>query len=1405
MCKISNFPRNYSDGFPSKNIRFSVIIRKNRTKKFVTLFILTKFAIDNHTEPFYVMSRRIICLIIYFTVAVCRLHSNVYTTDRTICSADGLSNDFITRLAIDGYGYIWTASEAGVNRISGTSCQTFLITNWPPEGNFMYLTDNVKRLPGQMSRDIFRLKTTALKWHQPTKKMFIGTEFGIIVYDPLMNTVRFLTFKDGLELDGIEDIIDANSGVWIIFSGGKVQQMDCQTLRTTTIKQKYIYHTACGAYDNAGRIYIGHSRDGLTVIDTKTKQERHFRHEPNNPNSLPGNNVRRILRDQNNRIWVGTDGGLALFHPVSGTFTIVEGKQHDNVYDICQMHDGTIWIATDQRGIRVLNPELIDTHGTLTYDDTEIQSSSVSTRAVTQDIYGNVWIGNHGTGVDFISSRKAEFSVFHDGLKNHAIYSTTRGNNGMLWTAGADGLSLWKDNSIADTWKIVSSGRGSSTYTRCMIQTHDGTVWLGIDDCGVMRFNPQTRRFTGLPLPGGFMRDIHSLSEDSNGRIWIGSELGVYSYAEGEGVRREEIINKVTGNAIVTSFLWIKNDKLLLTTYGLGAFVIDMNSGKSVSLTIADSIPSQRINKAVSDGKGGLWLATHMGLVHVDNALKLRGIKVYSAAQGLADNYICAIATDENGRVWMSTFSGVSCLDSKTERIYNYDYLDFKEACGFYPNGIANTENGIYLCSTAGLVHFNPMTVGQNEHISDVQISACEAYSPDGTNTKIISLSPDDDGIYRTDYKQNTIRIAFCVSNQAQCPHVEYSYLMKGMDDKWYYISDDYDVVFRGLPPGKYTFCLRAKLKSQDWTDATCCEIKIEIKPPLWQTWWAYTLYALTLAMITWLIVRTYKSRLKLRNRLELKQKESLQQQQANEERLHFFTNITHELRTPLTLILGPLDDLIDDKRIPNDSKQRVGIIKKNAETLHGLINELLEFRKTETHNRRLSVARSNIGLFIEEICMNFKALYNNPQVDFSYYISDNLPCIYFDSEVITTIFNNLLSNAMKYTERGRITVSVHHDEISHKIVIEVKDTGYGISQKDLPHVFDRYYQASNTHQASGTGIGLALVKSLAELHKADILAESTEGQGSTFTLRLNIDETYTEALHKEDNDSTLPSTLHDANTRTMKRQNEIPEDETKMSLLVVEDNADIREYIASSFEEDFTILQAENGEEGLRLALNHIPDIIVSDIMMPRMDGTAMTKVLKDDIRTSHIPVIMLTAKVTDNDKEEGYLCGADSYLTKPFTTKLLAARIKNLLTARRRLAEHIINSSVTGTQASDNSLTKQEVPQLSPLDKRFPEQLNNIIEDNIRQEELNLAFITDKMAMSHSTFYRKVKALTGLTAKEYIRKFRLRYSRQLIESGEYNVSEAAMMAGFNHMAHFRQTFKNEFGLLPSEVARRR
>ena len=648
-------------------------------------------------------------------------------------------------------------------------------------------------------------------------------------------------------------------------------------------------------------------------------------------------------------------------------------------------------------------------------------------------------------------------------------------------------------------------------------------------------------------------------------------------------------------------------------------------------------------------------------------------------------------------------------------------------------------------------------------------------------------------------HEQNSFNLTFNVQDYSLANQVEYAYMLKGLENSWYTINEQNSVTFRNIPPGKYEFLVKARLHNQDWSEDTT-SLRIHINPPLWLTWWAKLIYILITISIIYTIIHAYKKKIDLESLYTLEKKNHEQEQELNQERLRFYTNITHELRTPLTLILGPLEDMQKDTSLPTRQAQKLSVIHLSALRLLNLINQILEFRKTETQNKKLCVCKGNIVPLIHEIGLKYKELNQKKAIDFQIQIEKEEMPLFFDKEIITIILDNLISNAIKYTEQGKITLSLYPTTRNGVTYTEIKvsDTGYGISAEALPHVFDRYYQESGKHQASGTGIGLALVRNLVELHEGEIRVESIQNEGSTFYISLLTDNIYPNALHGDSTKQTEEEMISEAVPEDS--QNTEPET-SKPILLIVEDNEDIQKYIAESFSDSFEVITGSNGEEGKQQALNRIPDIIVSDIMMPVMDGITLCRQLKEDVRTSHIPVILLTAKDSLQDKEEGYEVGADSYLTKPFSASLLRSRINNLLDSRKKL---IAQFQQTGTNHNPNSHLDEKrsiiTEALSKLDNEFIEKITQLVEDNLSSEKIDITYLSDKMCMSGSTLYRKMKALTGLSTNEYIRKVKMQNAERLLLEGKYNISEIAYKIGMNSTGYFRQCFKDEFGVSPSD-----
>lgn len=571
-------------------------------------------------------------------------------------------------------------------------------------------------------------------------------------------------------------------------------------------------------------------------------------------------------------------------------------------------------------------------------------------------------------------------------------------------------------------------------------------------------------------------------------------------------------------------------------------------------------------------------------------------------------------------------------------------------------------DGTLFFGSQNGACYFNPRELSSPREVSPVTITQFFIYNKQTESRDTRLPVPISNRIVELPYNQNTFNISFNVLDYTQSSQVEFSYMLEGLENAWYSTQGDNQVTFRNIPHGNYVFKVKTRFRNQEWNE-NAAQLTVVIAPPLWLTWYAKLGYVILFIFALYALLRFYKRKLDLESSLEVERKQSLNKQELNEERLRFYTNITHELRTPLTLILGPLEDLLSDATLSPKHANKISIIHDSATRLLNLINRILEFRKTETQNRKLSVAKGDLGQLVQEVGLRYKELNPNNKVNYHIHIETEDTEIFYDADMITIILDNLMSNAAKYTSEGDITLSlrsVEENQIKYT-EISVSDTGHGIDAEALPHIFDRYYQAKSKYQASGSGIGLALVKGLSELHEGILKVESAVDTGTTFTLRLLTENTYPNAIHAQ----------HDMEKKPMDAEETTITDtptENHPIVLVVEDNADIREYIRSSFTDIYEVITAKDGKEGWELAQVRIPNIIVSDIMMPVMDGIELCKRIKEDMRTSHIPVILLTAKDSLQDKEEGYASGADSYLTKPFSAKLLHSRINNLLETRKK-----------------------------------------------------------------------------------------------------------------------------------------
>lgn len=1312
----------------------------------------------------------------------------------------GLSNNYVVSIAQDKQGFLWFATEEGLNKFDGTRFITYLknedLTRQGITGN----------------------ELNCLLDDPQDSILWIGTQrAGLNAYDYVNNT--FLCYRhdgenpESLITDDVTKIVAATDGnLWITTYWRGVDYFDKKA-------GKFIHYntqTVPGlASDNIwsvvdggdGKLYMGHVHHGFSVLSLKDKKVKNFMHDPEDPVSLPGNGVTCIYKDLSGNIWLGTDRGLALFNPEAENFIHFhhseDGVPH-TVFDIRQFDGNKLWIAMEFGGIAILDltqrmflsPDQVRFQYIKEGDD-EYSLSNSTVRCLFQDSFKNVWAGMWGGGINFLSHESSYFNVYsyspiqHSGssLNNKTASSVCVARDGKLWI-GTDGGGI----NVFDKGKRVAvykeeTGDLTDNSIQAALCDSEGNLWFGSFMGGVDFYDVKKKSFHQIFPKDKTGEDVRALYEDAE-YVWIGTSNGIYKVRlHDKGIADHYTVE----NNLVRCISKDNLNRLWIGTFGGGLGVFDEHFQCVKLFNVTSLFPSNTINTVYMDSQNRMWIGTGEGLVCFPSSQSW-DYKVYRSEEGLSNVHIRAITEDNHGNIWVSTNKGISCLLKDKEVFYNYDHWDNVPMGNFMSGSVAEAKDGtLYFGSINGLCRFNPDQVLEKRESPAAIITEMRIFGPlrdTDSNEKVMALEGQSE--VRLSYMQNNFSVTFNIQNYALADQVEYAYMLKGLENSWYTVTDPNNVTFRNIPLGNYCFQVKTRIRNQEWADEIA-SLDIRIDPPVWLTWWAKLFYILSGVSVLYFILHAYKKKLDMESLYELEKKNHEQEQELNNERLRFYTNITHELRTPLTLILGPLEDMQKSNSLSGKDSQKISVIHQSAIRLLNLINQILEFRKTETQNKKLCVSRDNLAALVHEIGLKYKELNRKPEIDFCLEIEQEDMSLFFDKEVVTIILDNLISNAIKYTEKGTITLGLHQVVRNniHHTEISVSDTGFGIAPDALPHIFDRYYQEGSEHQASGTGIGLALVKNLVVLHEGEIRVESSLNVGSTFYVSLLTDNTYPHVLHADSTEKT-------SDEKGEKEENIEPVHNGKRILLIVEDNRDICDYIVESFSDDFEVRTAANGEQGLEQALGCIPDIIVSDIMMPVMNGIVMCRKLKEDLRTSHIPIILLTAKDSLQDKEEGYQVGADSYLTKPFSATLLHSRIHNLLESRKLLAERFNTNSILIDKRA--AVTES----MNKLDNEFLEKINKLIEDRLSSEKIDIGYLSDAMCMSNSTLYRKMKALTGLSTNEYIRKIKMQYAERLLLEGKYNISEVAFKVGINSTVYFRQCFKDEFGMAPSDYLKK-
>lgn len=1040
--------------------------------------------------------------------------------------------------------------------------------------------------------------------------------------------------------------------------------------------------------------------------------------------------------------------------------------------------DGNLWFLSDKRVVRY-NPDNCRVKEIISIPS----SSDDLFTSIAVSPSGEVWIGSARSGLRYVDTDGSIVNLPYletvDGRKVHhhtdISYLYADPHNGLWVATQSEGL-LYTHKDILRFRTVnnstLSSGVMQDQGVKCMAEAPDGSVLVGTVK-GLVRYDPETNSVTS---PWKELRDdlVIGLYVDSSSRIWVGTfydglyviypsgKVRNYCWPEDGNVDVSYKEGRANRNC-VRSLLESPDGGFWISVYG-GVGRFDPETG-SVTL-LKDTHPeleNLRIVRTLSLAKDGCLVGAGDNgqfkySVSGDSVVSVSGDNPFLTVSGK----VMSRVTDSFGDQWYTTFSRIGHVrqngDDQQITFYGAEY---GVSCGaFLENSVLKHSDGLlYFGGAAGFVIVDP----------------ARASLPDYGIAPVISLASVGDmpcnikdGHLTAKWNDSDISIVLSNLNYANPTLSVYRYKMEGLDKKWHISSSAPSAVakYSSLSSGKFTFSAQASNNGLDWSPYT--KIEIEVKPPFWATRLAFLLYAiLGLAAVFGVIQVLYlRQRSKLQRSAEAERHR--QEKELSDMKLRFFTNISHELRTPLSLILLPLESIMKDKDKETAEYARLDTMHRNAKSLLDLVNHLLDFRKLELGGEKIHLAKGNYAEFASQIVDSFQSAASEKRITLEFTDETDNPLLDFDKSMMHKVLNNLLSNALKYTPEGgavQVRLSVEDDYIR----TEVADTGIGIPAKEVADIFDRFFRSSNASNAAGSGIGLSLVKQYVEMHEGKVGVRSQEGEGSTFWFTIPC----------VDNPEVSAEDVPEEVDSSLKR------------LLVVDDNPDFRNYLQSELSPTYAVTLASSGEEALRKIGTVRPDMVVSDVMMPGMSGTELTKEIKENVETSHIPVILLTARTSDDVRTEGYEYGADAYLTKPFMMDMLHARIKNLLEER----EKRIRSFSSGADVSPMHVT------ITTVDQKLMSRIMGFLEENMDNTEYSVEQLASDVGMHRMNLYRKIQSLYGMTPSEFIRTMRLKRAAQLLtDDPNLNVSEVADMVGFNTPKYFTKYFKDFFGVLPSQ-----
>ena len=1188
-------------------------------------------------------------------------------------------------------------------------------------------------------------------------RFLIGTNHGLMTFDPYNEVLQLAKFNTENGYETIDNSIESlhvaqDNSIWIgTFSSGLFRvnhnNNDVYSIEEFSISRKRILSLA---EKKNGNILCGTENDGLFEVNYTSKRIKKYQQDKLKENGIKSNSIWTVFTDAKDRVWLGYynkgidlhDDNYNKFSAIISQPYVTNSLNSSSVTGIVKDDDGRFWISMFDGGVDVYDPKkekFINLYDQKNPIAKGLNILDIPTIFI--DSKKNVWIGTWDSGIYFLKYNSKKFVV-----KNPS-----------------------KTNSVFKSNRVMSFDEDSK-----------GTIWIGTFGDGLYSYDLFSETFTHYNSLEFQKHDINTSNirkvlVDHKDAIWIGTRNGVFKIEKDKtGTLKVYSINDLTIN---TSNLELKESSIIFSLF--------------------------------EDSKNNIWFGT-LGYGLAKYTAKNKSLVWYTIDNGLIHETISSISQGINGSLWIGGNKGLSKLDIEKNTFTNFNKKDGLLSNSFNYNAVfRDIDNVLYFGNLKGINYFNPDKIIYNQEKTKVYLSnfkiSNEVITPETKNSPLTNVISKTKEIVLNHY-QSSFTFEYVGVNYTRGENNQYAYFLEGFDENWNYVETTRSATYKNVPPGDYTFMVKASNNDEIWND-TPRTLEIKILAPWWKTNLALFIFILITLTTVLIIYNFLNARLKERQQIKKEREERAQDEALNAKKIQFFTNISHEFRTPLTLILNPLEAIIENKsvQLPNDISEKHATIYKNSKRLSRLIDELMDFRKLQFNKMSINASKFKIVPFVKEVVSHFEEEAVQRNIILSVESQEENTFIWADPSMLEKIIFNLLSNAFKATkDDGMVSLNIqiplqpidfpllNGKEDFYGIEISILDSGIGINKRDLGHIFTRFYQSNEMDKQyyGGTGIGLEVVKNFIDLHMGIIEVRSEQKKGTEFKILLPLGSSHLN-LSKTDSDSKTNDEIYEQiNKSEINLETANSKERNKKTVLIVEDNSELRNYLKNELKEEYKVKTANNGKEGLLMAVKFIPDLVISDVMMPIMDGIEMCQEIKNDIRVSHIPLLMLTAKGMQIDRVKGIDSGADVYLNKPYNMDVLKAHLSQLISSRQILFNKYYNG-----------VSDKELRNTTSLDKQFITNILEYIHENITDPALNVENLADKLLISRSKLYRKIKALTGNTANEFIKKIRLEKAKQFLENSDYSISEISYKIGFSSPSYFTKCYKIQFGILPTDV----